>query len=444
MLDIEVFEGGFKETELGPLPEEWEVVRLENVVDLDRGISWRKFEESNKDNGHLIISIPNIKDGYIDFNSKYNRYLNKPIPKNKQIQLNDILFVGSSGSIENVGRNVFIESLPFEGIGFASFVFRARVKNNAVIPKFLYFMANSHWFNYKDYVRRSADGKYNIQLTEFKSIKIPLPPLEEQKAIAGILSTVQSTIEKTEKVINALKNLKKSMMKHLFTYGPVAEEEAERVELKETEIGLISKHWEVVRVGEVYNITKKPKGLRIENYDAVPFVPMEGIGFGAFSVNFIIKDPEEISSGTYFEKGDLLLAKITPSFENGKQAIANNIPIDFGIATTEVIPIKQTEKGLISYLFYYLQKPDVRQSLASKMEGTTGRQRLPKEALLNTLIPLPPLEEQQKIAQILQSIDQRIEKEEKYKNALQNLFKSLLHNLMTGKIRVRTKDHGED
>jgi type I restriction enzyme S subunit len=77
-------------------------------------------------------------------------------------------------------------------------------------------------------------------------VQIPLPPLEEQKAIAGILSTVQSAIEKTEKVINALKNLKKSMMKHLFTYGPVAEEEAEKVELKETEIGPIPKHWEVI------------------------------------------------------------------------------------------------------------------------------------------------------------------------------------------------------
>jgi type I restriction enzyme S subunit len=69
---------------------------------------------------------------------------------------------------------------------------------------------------------------------------------------------------------------------------------------------------------------------------------------------------------------------------------------------------------------------------------------LSAQRLKSFLIPLPPLEEQQKIAQILQSIDQRIEKEEKYKNALQNLFKSLLHNLMTGKIRVRVKSHGED
>ena len=206
-----------KESEIGLIPEHWEVVRLGEVVDLDRGISWRKFEEGSKDNGHLIISIPNIKDGYIDFNSKYNHYLIKHIPKNKQIQLNDILFVGSSGSIENVGRNVFIENLSFEGIGFASFVFRARVKVNTVIPKFLYFMANSHWFNYKDYVRRSSDGKYNFQLTEFKSIKIPLPPLDEQQKIANILTTIDQKIQAEEKKKVALRSLFKTLLHQLMT-----------------------------------------------------------------------------------------------------------------------------------------------------------------------------------------------------------------------------------
>jgi len=206
-----------KETEIGLIPKHWEVVRVGEVADVDRGISWRKFEEVSNDKGHLIISIPNIKDGYIDFNSKYNRYIIKHIPISKQIRLNDILFVGSSGSIENVGRNVFIESLPIEGIGFASFVFRARVKNNAVIPKFLYFMANSHWFNYKDYVRRSSDGKYNLQLTEFKSMKIPLPPLEEQQKIAQILQSIDQRIEKEEKYKNALQNLFKSLLHNLMT-----------------------------------------------------------------------------------------------------------------------------------------------------------------------------------------------------------------------------------
>ncbi len=435
MLDIEVFEGGFKETELGPLPEEWEVVRLGDVVDLDRGISWRKFEEGNKDNGHLIISIPNIKDGYIDFNSKYNRYLNKHIPKNKQIQLNDILFVGSSGSIENVGRNVFIENLPFEGIGFASFVFRTRVKINSIIPKFLYFMANSHWFNYKDYVRRSSDGKYNLQLTEFKSMKIPLPPLEEQKAIAGILSTVQSAIEKTEKVINALKNLKKSMMKHLFTYGPVAEEEAEKVELKETEIGLIPKHWEVVRVGEVVKIIKgkKPKTLsESPSKNSLPYLTAEYFRYGV-PKQFV--DIEVEKDLPVCKKEDVVL------IWDGSKAGQVFTGLE-GVLASTMVKIIPTINNLDKlYLYCFLTtKFDY---LNSQTMGSTIP-HVNKTAFFNLPLPLPPLEEQQKIAQILQSIDQRIEKEEKYKNALQNLFKSLLHNLMTSKIRVRVKSHGED
>jgi len=231
--------------------------------------------------------------------------------------------------------------------------------------------------------------------------------------------------------------LKKSIMKHLFTYGAVAVDEIDRVKLKESEIGLIPEHWEVVKLGEVFKITQKPKNLKLENYNLIPFIPMENIGFGTFNPKYVMKNPKDILSGTYFEKGDLLLAKITPSFENGKQSVVNDIPIEFGIATTEVIPLKQTEKSLISYLFYYLMKPEFRKYLALKMEGSTGRKRLPKEVLFNSLIPLPPLDEQQKIANILTTIDQKIQAEEKKKTVLQNLFKTLLQQLMTGKIRVK-------
>jgi len=70
------------------------------------------------------------------------------------------------------------------------------------------------------------------------------------------------------------------------------------------------------------------------------------------------------------------------------------------------------------------------------MEGTTGRQRLPKSVLLNLVIPLPPLPEQQEIARILQAVDEKIQAEERRKEALEGLFKSLLHHLMTAKIRL--------
>ena len=170
----------------------------------------------------------------------------------------------------------------------------------------------------------------------------------------------------------------------------------------------LPEHWKLVRFGEVATFTKKPRGLRYPEYNKVPFVPMDLIPITKlFSEKFILKTNDELSSGTYFEPGDILLAKITPSFENGKQCIIDDLPIPFGVATTEVIPIREVV-GVSDkfYLFYYLLLPDVRTLLAGRMQGTTGRQRLGKETLVGLEIPLPPLSEQRAIAHILQTIQE--------------------------------------
>jgi type I restriction enzyme S subunit len=214
----------------------------------------------------------------------------------------------------------------------------------------------------------------------------------------------------------------------------VAEEEAEKVELKETEIGLIPKHWEVVRLGEVAEITmgQSPPG---ETYNT------QGIGMpflqGKAEFGKVYPSPVKYTTNPLKigKTGSVLISVRAPV---GDVNIANmDYCIGRGLASISF----KNGYGYNEYLFYCLQflKP----SLEKEGYGSTFK-AINKEVLTKFQIPLPPLEEQQKIAHILQSIDQRIEKEEKYKNALQNLFKSLLHNLMTGKIRVRVKDHGED
>ena len=167
-------------------------------------------------------------------------------------------------------------------------------------------------------------------------------------------------------------------------------------------------HWKRVRFGEVAAFTKKPRDLHYSEYDEVPFVPMDLIPIvKLFSEKFTLKTNDELSSGTYFEPGDILLAKITPSFENGKQCIIEGLPTPFGIATTEVIPIREVvDVSDKFYLFYYLLLPDIRTLLAGKMQGTTGRQRLGKETLVSLEIPLPPLPEQRAIAHVLQTIQE--------------------------------------
>ena len=156
--------------------------------------------------------------------------------------------------------------------------------------------------------------------------------------------------------------------------------------------------WQIKPIREAYSFTKKPRGLSIQRDSRVRFLPMDAIPIGRVYVStFENRLGSALTSGTYIENGDLLVAKITPSFENGKQAIVDwNEP--FGFATTEVIPIQEI-KGVSDkfFLFHLLLHPAIRSDLAGKMDGTTGRQRLSKEVFGSRLIPLPPLPEQQKI-----------------------------------------------
>lgn len=175
--------------------------------------------------------------------------------------------------------------------------------------------------------------------------------------------------------------------------------------LRATEHGL-PEGWRWVQIRNAFTFTRKPRDIQISGYAHVPFVPMEAIPIGTvYFDQYVLKSQDELTSGTYFEPGDVLLAKITPSFENGKQGIIENLPTPFGIATTEVIPL-QGIPGVSDklFLFYYLLRHNIRAELAGKMEGTTGRQRLNKSALENLEIPLPPLPEQRAIAHALRTV----------------------------------------
>lgn len=195
--------------------------------------------------------------------------------------------------------------------------------------------------------------------------------------------------------------------------------------------------WKLRPVAESFDFTRKPRGLNLsKNGDKIPFFPMEQIPLGRIRVSdFTPKPLFELGSGTYVENGDLMVAKITPSFENGKQAIVD-IDTDFAYATTEVIPIRgrQGESDTL-FLFFYLLHPEVRSDLAGKMEGSTGRQRLSKTILGDRLIPLPPLPEQKKIAHVLSTVWQAIEAQERILQTTTELKKALMHKLFTESLR---------
>ncbi len=195
----------------------------------------------------------------------------------------------------------------------------------------------------------------------------------------------------------------------------------------------VPSEWKIARLGDVAVLSRKPRALRLADYDLIPFIPMRLVPEDGASISgYIPKVPGEIRSGTYCEKGDILLAKITPSFENGKQGIVQNIPLEFAYATTEVYPLRVIPDELDPrFLFCFLKLPQVRLDMANKMEGTTGRQRLPKSVLQDYGIPLPPLPEQRRIARVLSTVRRAIEATEVVIAATRELKRSLMRHLFT-------------
>ena len=214
----------FKMAEFGPLPKDWQVIRLKEVVALERGVSWSKSDEATSGIG--VLSIPNIReDGRLDLTPRVR--ILKRIPPEKWITQGDVLLVGSSGSIQNVGRVGMVSYDISEPLTYASFTVRARVNDSRMDQTFLLYLLRSPWVKFSTFSKRAADGKYNLQVQQLRNHLVPIPPLSEQRAIAHVLRTVQRAKEATERVIQATQELKKSLMYYLFTYGSVPIEEAE-------------------------------------------------------------------------------------------------------------------------------------------------------------------------------------------------------------------------
>ncbi|GER07162.1 hypothetical protein GCM10007972_18170 [Iodidimonas muriae] len=199
------------------------------------------------------------------------------------------------------------------------------------------------------------------------------------------------------------------------------------------------------KVGDGYAVTKKPRGLDRTKFATVPFAAMEAIPQGgAYSPDFVMKPGDAIASGTYFERGDVLVGKITPSFENGKQALIQELPAPFGYATTEVIPLHPiSDRHDPRFLFFYLLHPDVRHYVAERMEGSTGRKRVPEHVLLDLAIPDLSQVEQKAVADGLETLHRAITAEGYCERTAQDLKRAAMRALFTKGLRGEAQKETE-
>ena len=156
----------------------------------------------------------------------------------------------------------------------------------------------------------------------------------------------------------------------------------------------------MVRIGEVCDVNPSKSQLADLKPDTlVSFVPMADLNEHRISFSpSEQKEIAEVSSGyTYFGDGDVLLAKVTPCFENGKAGIARGLQNGIGFGSSEFYVLRSRGKTLPDWLYFCVMHPLFRDSAVAQMTGTGGLQRVPRDYVENFKIPLPPLEVQKQI-----------------------------------------------
>ncbi|MCX7199264.1 MAG: restriction endonuclease subunit S [Proteobacteria bacterium] len=167
----------------------------------------------------------------------------------------------------------------------------------------------------------------------------------------------------------------------------------------------MSEGWDVRPLGELCTI-KPPKAearSRLSDTDPVSFVPMEDLGIGVKAlIPTRTRALGEVSgSYTYFADGDVLLAKITPCFENGKLGVARGLVNGIGFGSSEFIVLRPGLDLDAEFLYYYLARPSFLEEGARSMTGAVGHKRVAKEFIEAYPVPLPSRSEQRRIVAIL-------------------------------------------
>lgn len=163
--------------------------------------------------------------------------------------------------------------------------------------------------------------------------------------------------------------------------------------------------WVIQTLGECCQIkpSKQEARRRLSKNDLVSFVPMNVLGIREKWLKPTEKRPLESVAGsyTYFADGDVLLAKITPCFENGKLGIARGLTNRIGFGSSEFIVLRPNGTLDAEFLFYFLSQDSFRDAGANVMTGAVGHKRVPNEFIQKVGIPVPSLPEQKRIVAIL-------------------------------------------
>jgi type I restriction enzyme S subunit len=428
-------ETNFIETPVGKIPQHWRAVRLGDVIlDIaDGGTPSTKIKE------HFTGYLPwvNIED------------ITRDIYDTRR-HLSELGLKNSSAKLWNVGTVIFSFGASIGKVGIARVKLCTKQGIAGIVPnsniidnEFLYYVLLKQAEKIKQIGKGMGSTITEVRPAKLKKLAIfPLPPnFDEQQKITEVLSTVDEAIQKTNEVIAKTERLKKGLMQELLTKG------VGHNEFKDTEIGRIPKEWGVVRLGDiavdVRNGLYKPKGFYGEGYGIVRMTE-----FFRNDVLEIEKDmlrvqstPDEVSKYALVED-DLLFARRSLKPEgSGKCVMVPEVsePILF---ESSIIRIRLNAPVAFPKFYFYWVNSPVGRKFITRTIRTVAVSGVTGSDLKRLRVPfLPQVAEQQEIAQILSTVDKKLELERNEKAKLERIKQGMMDTLLTGKIRVKVESY---
>lgn len=410
---------------IGEIPENWETQRLQWMI-----------EEINVSNNPVqteeILSLT-IEAGVIPYSEKGNQG-NKAKEDCSQYKIafpNTLVVNSMNVIIGAVGISNY-----YGCVSPVYYVFKA--KDNADLRYIYYLFTN---VGFQKEMRKYAKGILEIRLrissNDMLKRIIPKPSYEEQCRIADFLdrkcAEIDRVIADTQRTIEEYKALKQSIITEAVTKGVRGPRP-----MKDSGvawIGEIPETWDCkpIKYVALFQPTCNTSLLREDS--EITYTPMDYIKNGFFIQN-TAKFGSVASSLTPYENGDIVMAKVTPCFENGNIAIMNNLSSGFGMGSSELFVYRPFAINT-RFLLYWLQNDLFKQAACATMTGTGGLKRVSPYFAKNSKITVPSDGEQNQIVEYLdskcQEINRLIESKQQFLSELETYKKSVIYEFVTGK-----------
>ncbi len=416
---------------LGEVPAHWDVMRLKASVA-------NVIEQNHREDKHEIrLALEHVESWTGRYNDTGpNVHFDSQV---KYFQANDVLFGKLRPYLAKVVRpdkagmcaGEFLVLRP-RGRGLSAPYLEQLIRSKPIIDA-----VNSSTFGAK---MPRADWQF------IGNMRQPLPPLPEQTAIVRYLNytteRIQSYINAKERLINLLAEQRQAIIQRAVTRGldPNVRLKPSGVEW----LGEVPAHWEMWRLkhAATLNPSRAESRSSLMPATAVTFLPMERVrSDGRIDPQEIIPASKVWKGFTYFRKNDVLVAKITPCFENGKGAHLHSLPTEVGFGSTEFHVLRAKSFVLPQFLYLLTKTSEFRRLGADAMTGAAGQQRVPSSFVANYSMSLPPLSEQTAIVEYLEKatadIDSATHRARREIELLKEYHTRLSADVVTGKLDVR-------